>query len=407
MSSSNCLKRFLHNHSHLVDFLSASLIICLCLIVLLPKVHESFQGHQYQPSNSNQLPQPGAQESGPSITGGGGGEVNSSSIGELPAISSTLATTTIGTISISPNLNGDNVVIQEDTEPIAPPDSDPGHHHQHNHSHKIPIGEVLICVGFFVFYCLGLGITRLNAKEREPLMMAERKISTVCCSSTRCPSSQNQEIIVCNGVIGVTGANLVLGTTTTMNQMARSRSQHGTEIESEQLLLEHERNQQEEDDCVLLLNRHHNHHTHVRHHEHPPPSNLKKRPIINDYGSTSRVNGLISDPDPMGQIQDNISDNSKRPRPNTMHVEEISITREIRNADADDIYLSWPLSIKVTIFSLLIAAFLVIFDLNIHGLMQSIKVFRAAATGALLYLAFFIILPKDSAGCNSCTEEEI
>jgi len=300
------LKRFLYKYAHFVDFLSASFIICLCLIVLLPKVHDSF--------HATRIPH-----------------------GE-EAIS-------VGFAHLS---------------------QQPDHHERH---HKLPLGEVLICAGFFAFYCIGMVITKLNVRDTGLLLPFERRISTVCCSSTRCPSGQREVLETSEGKNG--------------------NNSHEDISEGAHLLSE----QNVDEDCVLLLNRHHNHHTHNRHHDHRnnQPTSQSKRPL--NYGSTLGNN----------VVPDLVQAGNTRVKPTTVYVEEIRISRV---TDDQKALLTWPLSTRMTLFSLLLAGALILFDMNIHGLMISIRVFRAAATGALLYIAFFLVLPKNLAGCKSCSLEE-
>lgn len=222
-SLSNNLKTFLYKHSQVVDFLCASLIIILCLIVLLPKVHESFQ---ITSSNSH-----------------------------------------VESYNVTPELNLDDA-------------HEGGHHH---HNHKLPIGEIIICVGFFVFYCLSIGFTSAPATgERQPLLLAKRKVTPYYVEEIR----------------------------------------------------------------------------------------ITRRPIDADEACS------------IGCDED---------------------LRLYRQAEANS--LIWPLSAKMSLFGILLAATLIVFDVNIHGLMETIKVFRAAATGALLYVAFFLVLPKGP-GCKVCTKDD-
>lgn len=331
-------KRFLHNQAKYVDFLSASLIISICFIVLLPKVHESFRQpheHDHEDDHSNddltlQLP------NGPTIPG------------------------------------------QPQPDPIHIP------HAHHHHNHSLPIGEVLICAGFFVFYCIGLCLKSqaLRTEGRGPMLLAERKVSTVCCPSTRCPSGQ-REVLDQAGDADVSDP--------------KCRSQE------EMLEGAHLFTNQEEDDCVFALNRHHSHHTHSHHHEHSTGHQVPvKKPTNSDYGSIPKNGNKAPE-------QLVAADNTTKP--STIYVEEIRIRRSIVDSDDDGDDASgpanWPLSIRVTLFGLLLAALLVVFDMKSQGIVETVKVFRAAATGALLYLAFFVVLPKDSAGCNSCTREEV
>lgn len=65
----------------------------------------------------------------------------------------------------------------------------------------------------------------------------------------------------------------------------------------------------------------------------------------------------------------------------------------------------WPPSIKVGLFAIIFALSLVLFDFKIYGFMDALQIFRAASVGALLYIAFFLVLPKNPAGCGSCSKE--
>lgn len=149
-----------------------------------------------------------------------------------------------------------------------------------------------------------------------------------------------------------------------------------------------------DDNCVMLLNKHHNHHTHSRHHDHQTHDKgsvpAKKR---SDYGAIRDASNV--DPDVLGPYG----------KSSAVYVEEIRITGNRSVGDNENMAcLSWPLSAKVTLFGLILAGALTLFD--IQGLLQTLKVFRAASTGVLLYVAFFLVMPKSSAGCKSCQEEE-
>lgn len=342
------LKRFLNNHSRSVDFLSASCIICLCLIILLPQVHESFQAH----------PEP------------------------TDEAINTISQNHLESIELQPNLP--QLIANVTGEPPAglelgqlnPKPQDNNNNNHHHHNHKFPTGEVIICAGFFVFYCIGLGLWRVEPKESQQLMVAERRVSTNCCSSTRCPSGQ-REILEANETL----------------ESGKSRS-HEEMLESAHLF----NDRTQDNDCLLLLNRHHNHHTHSHHHDHhQQPALVAKKA---DYGSTSR-NGITNTAN--GDLVRARSLESQRPT--TVYVEEIRITSTSLDSHWDN--FKWPLSTRVAIFGLILAASLILFDMNVHGLMKAIKVFRAAATGALLYVAFFLVLPRGPAGCNSCKKEEV
>lgn len=362
-SSSNCLKRFLHNYSHVIDFLSASLIIVLCLIILLPKVHDSFLTTSSDEDNLTKVIHNHQVGDNNNLTG----------ISDIIVTSSTTTTTT--SVLNTPQIS----IISH---------SDNNHdHHGHHHNHKLPLGEVLICVGFFVFYIIGLGMGSVESRKQptEPLMLGERKISTVCCSSTRCPASQRDAI--------------------ESESVIKSKS-HEEMLEGAHLFTDAD----QEEQCVLLLNRHHNHHTHSKHHNHQPSfnnANGSKSKKYADYGSTSRMDNKTKY-EMISSIDDSFDTDETIKKPSTVYVEEIRITRVSSNFDSDDEdeTRNWPPSIKVTICGLILIAVLILFDLDIHGLIESVKVFRAAATGALLYMAFFLILPREPAGCNSCSKEE-
>lgn len=356
-SVSNYFKKFLYKYSHLIDFLCASLIIVLCLILLLPKVHDSFKTitpHEDDPFGVNH------NQDGNLIT------------------------------EISINDVEDTVTKNSTTSSAQDPFAVPAisSHDSHHHSHELPLGEVLVCIGFFTFYIIGLGMSRVKSTKQstEPLMLGERKISTVCCSSTRCPASQKE--ILENAP----------------DSVIKSKS-YEEMLEGAHLFNDTD----QEEQCVLLLNRHHNHHTHSKHHNHQSIIShqnggaTRKQRV--DYGSTSRIDNKMQY-EIINGIDDSFDDEIRKP--STIYVEEIRITRVPSSCDSDieEGNRNWPASIKLTIFGLSLTAVLILFDLNIHGLVETIKVFRATATGALLYIAFFLVLPRGPAGCNSCSEEE-
>lgn len=270
------LKRYFNIYSTYIDFLSASLIISLCIAVLLPKVHDSFGPKQLA----------------------------------FPQARASLAT----------------------LERQAADQTD-------HDEHRLPIGEILVCVGFLVFYCLGLGVSKEQAsrsRESAPMLVGRDSTTpTVCCPSTRCPTLPAKE------------------------PSAAPESARG----SDKLHVE-----ESDESCLMLLNRHHNHHVHAHHHDHgqagasESPLRRQKR----HYGTEQQV-----DTD-SGELES---------------------------------HTGWPTSAKVTLFALIFAGLLIVLDLHMHGMVQAIKVFRAGATGALLYVALYLVLPRNSAGCRTCTEE--
>lgn len=300
-------KRFCHNYSNVTDFLSASLIICICLIVLLPKVHESFKSDTEKHAHNSQFS------------------------------------------------------------------------NEHDHDHEIPIGEIIICSGFFLFYCIGLYLNGpfilRQPKTRSPV---KRRDSTICCSSTRCPTSPLPNGSQADTIARAIAPDLSIGYLPNM-------------METTSLITA----RNPDDDCVLLLNRHHNHHMHTRHHEHKSPD--QPNPANTKYGSTSSKRDG-------NQETNSMIEGLSKPS-SEMFQGEINITLLPRHGDGTK-RLDWPRSIKVTLLCVILAGLMIALDMQLQGILEAIKVFRAAATGALLYSAFFLILPKDSAGCNSCEEDD-
>lgn len=366
----NCLKSFVNRHSNLVDFLSSSIVICLCFTVLLPRVHESFAPktiHSHEPT-----------------------------------VEEATGEHTIGSENVTPNeLDDAQTTATSHGGPII---EDEVHNHgHHHHNHTFPTGEVLICVGFFVFYCIGLKLNRpVGSMEEQFLVAKKRSVSaTVCCSSTRCPSSQP-----------------IAGPSTTTNEGNQRRQQQLLDTNSIEKQLVTRRQSTSENECLLLLNRHHQHHTHNRHHEHTTtaPTNYQSEAtnqrvsFVDDDGRRKLAASKRSD---YGTASSNNSDNDelRREIPNqetTIVVDEIRITSPPPMIQGSRNFKNqcWPHSIKMLFVSLILAASLIMFDMNILGLLRTLRVFRAASTGALLYIAFFIMLPRQSAGCNSCQDEE-
>lgn len=402
----NYLKAFLNGHSNLVDFLSSSLIICLCFIVLLPRVHDSFL------MNGDVL------------------------VEELKI--QHIETTTSSTLTNPSDQNGSQIIATETS--LGQPDEHQ-HQHQHHHSHRFPTGEVLICAGFFIFYCIGLKLNETlpvdDAGETRSLLSKRAAASTVCCSSTRCPSSQPEPSSSDSGNNGnshshpsatttTTSAPTATADTTVANALAPSRNHPTLET-----------------DCLLLLNRHHQHHTHARHHEHSTTNVASNGKTINttagsniptkqeasatrgnkaqankprsNYGSVSNNNNINNTTNVLSLDGKNLT-----PQPpvaaaasaamattTTILVDEIQITSPpVTTANKEANGLRWPRSLKMLLVSLFLASMIILFDMNILGLLKTLRVFRAASTGALLYIAFFIMLPRHSAGCNSCNDEE-
>lgn len=312
------IKRFVHRHLNVFNFLTASIIICICLIVLLPAAH-------------------------------------------LPLDAS------------SPTAHGHD----EHSHSQNDHNDDQNQHHHHHHHHGIPTGEVLVCAGFFVFHSIGLLVGGRKMDEREPLLIAERKASTVCCSSTRCPSSREPipEMLMRAGCS--TGSGVAANSHEQILDGAHMIYSTGAE-----------------DDCVLLLNQHHQHHTHNTHHEHVPTT-----PTISAHPRAGQSNYGSMAPDLVRNALNAHTDLIDGERHSRIYVEEI------KAGPARDDILRWPLSIQVGLFAILFAVALVLFDLKIYGLMDALQVFRSASVGALLYIAFFLVLPKNSAGCGSCSKE--
>jgi len=327
-----------------------------------------------------------------------------------------------GLLSIVQNTtDGDTLMIDQMSLENELGDSTTTHQHPHNHKHNFPTGEVTICIGFFVFYCIGIRLNNSSnqyTKERGPLL-ARHKTNhapvTVCCSSTRCPSDRLSDPT--RQVVPVRGPET--------NHLVREAKDH------EQTL------KQAEKDCVLLLNRHHQHHTHNKHHEHPSSTTAinsqtgplrssrclqmdglessDKYPVkYQNYGTVSGAGGAQFEWESHQVEGENLVESGgdfgqSLPRKSTSTI----VVDEIRIISPPPIYIRdsihnqcWPNSIKMFFLSLFLAALLILFDMNILGLLRILKLFRAACTGALLYIAFFILLPNDSAGCNSCQEEE-
>lgn len=316
--SPNCLKRLLHKHANTIDFLSASIVIVICLVVLLPKVHDSF--------------------------------------------------------------------LDEDQIPHDHLDD-----HLHDHHHAFPTGEVLVCLGFFFFYCLGALLSSGGGRGDESLVRLikknNNKTSTICCSSTRCPSSLPVPSSSNGG--GGGGAQSDLHQSLLVNKKHLDIQTEAAKRTDEQISLM-DNSLGPDSDCLLLLNRHHNHHTHHKHHKHDATSDNihQTNNKSNNYGSLNGRDLKHSDTGPS----------------TTIIVDEILITTMNNSYDKNE--HTWPLSIRMLIFSLILGAFLIFFQMNVIGLIKSMKVFRAASTGALLYIAFFLMLPSRPVGCNSCSEEE-
>lgn len=294
-SSGRGLKGYFNSHSTYIDFLSASLIISLCIIVLLPKVHESFQA-DYGSRIERAL-----------------------------------------TTSANQERTNENLRAFLDEQTVE--------RNQDDH-HQPPIGEILVCIGFLVFYCLGLCLTK-DHQECSSLAIEASTAPTVCCPSTRCPT--------------------LPATQQTAPGQPSSDAIGSAEVAN---------SDQAEESCLMLLNRHHNHHVHASHHYHGRHYHGQGAPR---YAS----------------IQQKSSYGTVQPPTYQSH----SVTAELYDDS------TWPMTTKVTAFSLVFAGLLILLDLHMQGVMQALKVFRAGATGALLYVAFYLVLPRNSAGCRTCTEE--
>lgn len=307
---------FCHRYSHITDYLCGSVVICICIILLMPKVHDSFHVNSQKKHSHLDLQ-------------------------------------------------------------LEPKDKSIRNHY---HQHEFPIGEVIISVGFLVFYCIGVFLNKtIRPQVEDPLSKVPRKISTTCCSSTRCPATQSTSWT---------------DSPRKPNEFLVSATIHALPKQETSSLI----TKGLDEDCVLLLNRHHNHHMHTKHHSHTVKNHTY--PSVG-YGSTSSKDERGSAVEETHGDTIKISEN--------VYSGEINISllsEDSNNSHACmDSNLSWPRSIKVTILCIILASILIALDLNLQGLMEAIKVFRAAATGALLYLAFFLILPNDAAGCNSCLDE--
>lgn len=369
-------KAFLNEHCHVVDFLSASITICLCLTILLPRVHESF----LQPAEDHHgsATKPGASQTDP--TDGPAGAL-------LPTAQLQL-------------------LLPPPPPPPPPPNQtvlvgaqDAAHQnygHQHNHNHHFPAGELLICIGFFVFYCTGLGLARPRTADYDLYLARLRKQSTTsCCTSSRCPAPNIGDAVSQGDSV---------------SQLPQpDQDELAAILPPDANMLQ----QQVENDCLMLLNRHHQHHTHSKYHEHSnAPANLANNHSTNNnnnnftkhrrrpnYGSTQPP--VLSE----GANYHDLTQDDKitvAPKPNTtIVVDEIRIT-----SGPDPRNDQWPHSLRLLLFTIILALILIFFDMNVLGI-RAVKVFRATSTGALLYVAFFIMLPQKSANCSSCREEEM
>lgn len=383
--TNSSLKIFLNRHEHFVDFFCATTLICVCLIVLLPRVHDSFieqtaANHTHEDSTlldstftsavSNETVDSDSQVSVPMVLANFNGSTNAN------------------TATLTP-------FVEEQ-------DHSPNHDHDHHHHHGFPAGEFLVCIGFFVFYCVGFTLegSPVEGLERDAVSRQSRRAilrrqstATTCCSSTKCPpippyAGHQSQVIESNQLIS-SGGQLVSELT---------------------LLAPRTSLRNPDDDCLMLLNPHHQHHTHNKHHD---TAQLTTSMSVGNVESGQALYGSIGGRDDQlvqrrhqTSASDiaNISKNTAISKPKaTIIVDEIRITSE-----PSEVYvsLSWPRSLKMLLISMILAAFLVFFDMKLHGWLTAIRVFRACSTGALLYVAFFIMLPRDRVGCNSCQEEE-
>lgn len=355
----NGLKRYLYKHSNIVDLMLASLIICLCLIVLMPKVHDSFKSN----SRNGDQPAPGKQ---PSVG--------------LAARNQTVDATKTTTTTIR----------------LA--DSDE-HEHEHEHQHSLPVGEIIICLGFFLFYCVGLGI---SDGKKDPLAQAalkhggpSRKVSTKCCPTTGCSASSQP---AANQTISSVGS----GHSRELGGAIRGRRRDDpAEVSTLLLTGANADDSGEADSCVLFLNAHHVHHTHDSH-SHPARHQHATNKPAN--GTNNKKYGATAT---RAQF---VADNQARPKlaPSADQVEEIQITR-VGLVQSDPNFtgqLTWPRSVKVAALGVTLALILILFDFKVEGFMEMKKAFLAASTGALLYLALFLVMPRGPPGCHSCNDEE-
>lgn len=300
-------KRFLNLNSQYVDFISASFIIAICLVVLLPKVHDSFRSETSHFDN--------------------------------------------GHLSYSQGLR---LSAKERVADKADED------------HRLPIGEIIICLGFFVFYCLDIGLSRDAVNSEDlPILNEQGRVPVVCCPSTRCPTSQRELPIDLD------------------EQETKSIRSTITSPDDS-----HSIGEKDDDGCLMLLNRHHNHHVHSHHHDH-------NQHVVSKSSNKSRKTGY-------GSL--NETDNSG------VDPQKVSLATSLSGDDYDvekdcDPRFVWPTSVRLTLFALIMAAILILFDLNVRGFIHAMQVFRAAATGALLYIALYLILPRTHTSCRYCTEE--
>lgn len=405
-------KDFLYKHAFIVDFLCASVIICLCLIVLLPKVHDSFALDQ---GNSTSIIDTNNYTNVDQILHINGNELNNEQI-----INQTATSITFNQHEQPNNTDQHN------------------HDHHHHHHHAFPIGELIVSAGFIFFYIIGESIEKPRFIGQDGRLQIStsysvhgftnrsRRNSTICCPSTRCPSSQHQaNNTTTANVMTSIKRNKVADTSSYLSQANESNLQESEETTA--LLADH---QEGTEGCVLLFNRHHNHHTHNSHHEHNHKLSKSNSILPNSPASQCGQYGSTTSRQATNQTSSSahktsIATNEQTPHMNISkdnvhqhHNQRLSNPDEISIAllprtDMDDyspsncFYTGWPRSIKVFILSLVFAVLLLSLEIQLDGLIQAVKVFRAAATGALLYIAFFLILPRDPPGCKSCNEEEI
>uniref|UniRef100_A0A6G1SJM7 Tetratricopeptide repeat protein 19, mitochondrial n=1 Tax=Aceria tosichella TaxID=561515 RepID=A0A6G1SJM7_9ACAR len=158
------LKIFLNRHQHIIDLLSATLVIGLCLIVLLPKVHDSFvaSGNNHTHLTTDQDPLSTAPRSSEI-------EAQPDDSFKIATISEILvASVNNNTLAVSPT---------SDLLPIVDPAQDEHHHHHgnSNSSNKSDNGSAFL--PFYVMFGV-LGMFRkpsANELEEERVRLTDEQ----------------------------------------------------------------------------------------------------------------------------------------------------------------------------------------------------------------------------------------
>lgn len=387
------LKRLLYSNSKLVKFCCASILINICLIVLLPQIHESFEEHDDETVLHNKLKYQST------ITINGQLTTGNDSIDTIVGSEQSKESAT-NTIKQSP-------IIKK----------------VHSHD-NLATGELLICFGFFLFYIIGSLLSYSNEAGEVCQPLIDRNIST--CSKAKCCTTIARTSIdePIHDSLKQQLAQSTVSATNSQNpdnnqQFADITIHHQTIQKNDKL----DENTSSDDSCVLLLNKHHQH----PHHHHnnqstnasqqAATSGLYKQTCLSTTTTTTiskkkkhSYGSLKSSSSSLNKQRKNTKTCNNNDCEDEEDLIEVVSSCEVQSCSNEldmlirQRHLPWPRSIKITLTGLILSL-LLLYAPNFQNVTRIINSIRGILTGALFYIAFYVVLPSpEETNCDSCAE---